>query len=65
MKKNNSNKKIKNEMPILLGGVGEKISNGGTQYYLQDRVFDSSGFSTAVTTSFMPWFLVEEDDYDE
>ena len=49
-------------MPILLGGVGEKVSNGGTQYYLQDMVFDSSGFSTAVTTSFMPWFLVEVDD---
>lgn len=52
-------------MPILLGGVGQKVSNGGTQYYLQDRVFDSSGFSTAVTTSFMPWFLVEVDKNNE
>ena len=30
---------------ILLGGVGEKKSNGGTQYYQQDRVYSSDGLS--------------------
>ena len=27
--------------PKLVGGIGEKKSNGGTQYYQQDRVYDS------------------------
>ena len=35
MKRNNSN-------PILLGGFGTKNSNGGKQYYQQDRVYFSS-----------------------
>lgn len=30
---------ITNVTPHLLGGVGEKKSNGGTQYYQQDRVY--------------------------
>ena len=28
--------------PKLVGGIGEKKSNGGTQYYQQDRVYDSN-----------------------
>ena len=28
------------EEPRLVGGFGEKKSNGGTQYYQQDRVYD-------------------------
>ena len=28
--------------PKLVGGIGEKKSNGGTQYYQQDRIYDSS-----------------------
>lgn len=32
---------VKDEMPKLVGGIGEKKSNGGTQYYQQDRVYDS------------------------
>lgn len=28
------------EEPKLVGGFGEKKSNGGTQYYQQDRVYD-------------------------
>lgn len=27
--------------PPLIGGVGEMKSNGGTQYFQQDRVYDS------------------------
>lgn len=26
-------------MPYVIGGVNEKKSNGGTQYYQQDRVY--------------------------
>lgn len=44
------------EEPKLVGGLGEKVSNGGTQYYNQDRVYDSDG--VAVATSFQPNYLV-------
>ena len=30
-------------MPIVIGGLGEKKSNGGTQYFQQDRVYTSDG----------------------
>lgn len=33
--------------PKLLGGLGEKKSNGGTQFYQQDRVYDSNGVAMA------------------
>lgn len=31
------------------GGIGEKKSNGGTQWYFQDRIYDSNGISPALT----------------
>ena len=31
--------------PIVLGGLGEMNSNGGTQFYQQDRVYSSDGFA--------------------
>lgn len=46
------------EEPKLVGGLGEKVSNGGTQYYNQDRVYDSDGVAVAVATSFQPNYLV-------
>ena len=33
--------------PKLVGGVGIKKSNNGTQYYQQDRVYDSDGVAMA------------------
>jgi hypothetical protein len=33
---------------IILGGLGEMTSNGGTQYYQQDRVYSSDGFEFLV-----------------
>jgi DNA (cytosine-5)-methyltransferase 1 len=33
--------------PILLGGVGEKKSNGGTQFYQQDRIYSVDGVGMA------------------
>lgn len=44
--------------PKLIGGLGEKVSNGGTQYYNQDRVYDSDGVAVAVATSFQPNYLI-------
>ena len=37
------NEQIK--MPRVLGGLGEKKSNGGTQYFQQDRVYSSDGIA--------------------
>ena len=34
---------------IVWGGIGEKKSNGGTQWYLQNRIYDINGLSPALT----------------
>lgn len=34
-------------VPILLGGIGEKKSNNGTQFYQQDRVYSADGVAMA------------------
>lgn len=39
---------VKNEIkPVLVGGIGAKKSNGGTQYYQQDRIYDSESIAMA------------------
>ena len=38
------NKHIK---PQLVGGIGEKKSNNGRQYYQQDRIYDSNAIAMA------------------
>lgn len=38
----------------LLGGFGEKDSNGGTQWKFQNRVYNSENSSPSVTTAFNP-----------
>ena len=43
----------------LVGGIGEKKSNGGTQYYEQNRIYDANGVATAIPTSFHPYYLSE------
>lgn len=39
--------KIFDLMPKLVGGIGDKKSNGGTQYYQQDRVYDGNAIAMA------------------
>ena len=51
--------------PVMLGGLGEKVSNGGTQYYNQDRVYDNRSVSITISTVLHPWYLVEEDGKEE
>ena len=41
--------------PKVLGGIGEKKSNGGTQWYQQDRIYDDN-VAISVTTSFNPYY---------
>ena len=31
--------------PEVVGGVGDLVSNSGTQYYQQDRVYSSEGIA--------------------
>lgn len=43
----------------VLGGIGKKKSNSGTQWYQQDRIYDNK-ISMTVTKTFQPNYLVEE-----
>lgn len=49
---------------VLWGGIGEKKSNGGTQYYQQNRIYDSDGLALCINAdkAFHPWYLVREND---
>ena len=37
--------------PSVVGGIGEKKSNGGTQFYQQDRVYDGDKIATSLSAS--------------
>lgn len=39
------NLEVLRDTPKVVGGIGEKKSNGGTQYYQQDRIYDGSGIA--------------------
>ena len=40
----------------VLGGIGEKKSNNGTQWYEQDRIYDNK-IATSIATSFHPYYV--------
>lgn len=42
--------------PMVIGGVGEKKSNGGTQWYQQNRIYNDN-VAISVTTSFNPYYI--------
>lgn len=46
-------------VPQVLGGVGEKKSNNGRQYYQQDRIYDD-GCAISVTTAFNPYYATDK-----
>lgn len=48
---------MNNIKPKVLGGIGEKKSNGGKQWYQQDRIYDDN-IAISVTTAFNPYYLV-------
>ena len=50
---------IVTNVPRVIGGIGEKKSNGGTQWYQQDRVYDDN-IAISVTTSFNPYYAVQQ-----
>ena len=45
--------------PKVLAGIGDKKSNGGTQWYQQDRIYDDN-IAISVTTSFNPYYATEK-----
>lgn len=49
-----------NETDTCGGGVGEMTSNSNTQYYQQDRVYDSEGTALCESANecFNPWYRV-------
>lgn len=51
---------MKKDNVELVGGIGEKKSNGGTQFYLQDRVYDSECVATSIPTDFHPYYQTRE-----
>lgn len=68
--KNSTNNQISNTIttnaenmgvcvPRVIGGIGEKKSNGGRQWYQQDRVYDD-GCAISVTTAFNPYYATEK-----
>ena len=48
-----------NTEPKVLAGIGKKKSNGGTQWYQQDRVYDNN-IAISVTTAFNPYYKVND-----
>ena len=52
---------VKDTQPKLVGGIGEKKSNGGTRWYQQDRIYDDK-VAICVTTSFNPYYAIKENE---
>jgi site-specific DNA-cytosine methylase len=48
-----------NTEPKVIAGVGEKKSNGGTQWYQQDRIYDDD-VAISVTTTCNPYYKVND-----
>lgn len=46
---------VEENIPKVIGGLGEMKSNGGTQFYQQDRIYDNN-VSIAVTTICNPYY---------
>lgn len=45
----------------LIGGFGEMKSNGGTQFYFSNRIYDSDGLALClVADGENPWYMVKE-----
>ena len=48
-------------VPKVIGGIGEKKSNGGRQWYQQDRIYDDE-VAISVTTAFNPYYATKGED---
>lgn len=52
----------KSEIAKVVGGIGEKKSNKGTQYFLQNRIYKGK-IALAITTCCNPYYITG--DFDE
>lgn len=43
---------------VVIGGIGEKKSNNGTQWFLQDRIYNNN-IATSICTSVNPYYLTK------
>ena len=43
----------------VIGGIGDKKSNGGRQWYLQDRIYWGD-YAIAIATAYNPYYLIGE-----
>lgn len=50
--------------PRVWGGLGEKKSNGGTQWYIQDRIYDSETVSPALTVYISDYWIIVRNDME-
>lgn len=50
--------------PRVIGGIGEKKSNSGRQYYMQDRIYDGD-YALAIATSINPYYVVGEEKMEQ
>lgn len=50
---------MRKDKVILWGGIGEKKSNKGTQWYQQDRIYDTNGISPTLT-GIQFWIITRE-----
>lgn len=50
--------------PKVLGGIGEKDSNGGTQWKQQNRIYDNN-VAISLATGFAPWYQTEEENQEK
>lgn len=48
-----------NTEPKVVAGIGEKKSNGGTQWYQQDRIYDDN-VAITVTPAFNPYYMIDK-----
>ena len=46
---------VKDKTPKVIGGVGEKKSNSGTQWYQQDRIYNDN-VAISITTECNPFY---------
>lgn len=48
----------KNRIVTVWGGIGEKKSNNGTQWYQQDRIYDPNGISPCLSTFKSDYWII-------
>lgn len=53
------NRDYRQYKPKVIGGLGEKKSNSGTQWYLQDRVYECI-IAVSLSAAFRPYYAVHE-----